>query len=211
MTLRDELQSIFDAERALRDAEARLFADEDAHQARVRLLGGAVQEAKSLEDRNEARLRLERLADLCAQVPGPEMVDALIAILDDADERVRVQAAEALSDVGWARYAEVARGIDRALADGSRVTALKELPWVIEEIGEPSAVKLLSAFLKHADAEVVAAGLEALASLGEPVPAKHLKPLLGDTRAVTVEDEEEGTTITLGELAEEALETLAPR
>lgn len=211
MTLRDELHAIFDAERTLRDAEARLFADEDAHQARVRLLGEAVAEAKGLADRKEAGLRLERLADLCAQVPGPEMVDALITILDDPDERVRVQAAEALSDVGWERYAEVARGVDRALTDGSRVAALKELPWVIAEIAEPSAVKLLAAFLKHADAEVVAAGLEALASLGEPVPAKHLKPLLGDKRAVTVEDEEEGTTITLGELAEEALETLAPR
>src|SRR5690348_5356102 len=117
------LAAIFDAERALREHERALL---DTPPAQLRaLLSGAVEDSRSLADRREATLRLERLADLCAQVEGPEMVDALIAILDDEAPSVRVAAAEALVDVGFERYAELARGFERAIADGRRTTALQ--------------------------------------------------------------------------------------
>jgi HEAT repeat protein len=106
-TLNPTLAAIFDAERALRAQERALL--ETAPAELKALLAAAVEEAKALPDRREAILRLERLADLCAQVEGPEMVDALIAILDDDAPSVRVQAAEALVDVGFERYAELAR------------------------------------------------------------------------------------------------------
>ena len=54
-------------------------------------------------------MRLERLADLCAQVPGPEMTDALIDIMDYGKPPVRIAAGEALLDVAYEYYAEVAR------------------------------------------------------------------------------------------------------
>ncbi|MBW2718938.1 MAG: hypothetical protein JRD94_10415, partial [Deltaproteobacteria bacterium] len=102
-------------------------------------------------------MRLERLADLCAQVPGPRMTDALIAILNDAEPRVRVAAGEALRDLGYERYAELARGIERALDRNADGVAMSELPWVLAEIAEPSALALIRRFLDHSSPDVAAA------------------------------------------------------
>src|SRR5437016_367965 len=161
---RDTLAALFAAERALREHERTLLAA-DPNTLRP-LLSAAVREAKTLPDREQAVPRLERLADLCAQVEGPEMADALIAILDDESPSVRVQAAEALADLGFDRYAEVARAIERSLARNTQGPAMRELPWVLCEIGEPSARPLITRFLKSEDAEAVASAVEALAELG---------------------------------------------
>jgi HEAT repeat protein len=203
----DALAAIFDADRALRSQEKALLASPASEVSK--LLAGAVAEARALSDRKEAIMRLERLADLCAQVEGPEMVDQLIAILDDDAPSVRVQAAEALVDVGFERYAEVARGIERALERGAQETALKELPWVLAEIAEPSARPLIARFLQHAEVEVVASAVEALSELGDPAAAKDLEPLRKDTRPVELDEEDGEITATLGDLVSETLAALA--
>lgn len=207
------LLAIFDADRALREHEkALLAAPQDALRKQLAV---AVSEAKQLPDRKEAILRLERLADLCAQVEGPDVVDQLIAILDDDAPSVRVQSAEALVDVGFDRYAEVARGIERALERGSQLTALKELPWVLAEIAEPSARPLLARFLRHPDAEVVASAVEGLSELGDPAAVKDLEPLRDDPRSIELDEEDGDISATLGDLVTETIESLqggqAPR
>jgi HEAT repeat protein len=204
-TIQDQLNALFDAERSLRKAETSLLQNQP--QELSALLGAAVREAKALGDKDESRLRLERLADLCAQVPGPEMTDALIAILDDAAPSVRVQASEALADVGFERYAEVARGVERALA-APLSYALQELPWVLVELGEPSARKLIARFLDHKDGDIVASAVEALAELGDSASIKDLKKLEGDTREVDIEGDEGEETVTVGDLAAEAIDAL---
>jgi HEAT repeat protein len=207
MALSDELQRIFDADRAMRKAERALLRKKRSTDL-ITLISNEAQRALAMEDRQEATMRLERLADLCAQIPGPEMTDALIAILSDAEPRVRVAAGEALRDVGYERYAEVARGIERALDREDRGLAMSELPWVLAEIAEPSALPLIRRFLEHPSPDVVAAAIEALAQLGEPDAAADLERFRGDTRTVIIEDFEDETKTTLGELAEEALREL---
>jgi HEAT repeat protein len=204
------LDSIFRAERDLRHAEGRLLDTRDKN-ALANLLARATQEALDLRDEDEAALRLGRLADLCAQVPGPQMVDTLIAILDSEDESVRVQAGEALLDVGYDRYAEVARGIERALDRKHTGIAMTELPWILAEIGEPSALGLIRRFLASDDGEICASALEALVSLGDPAGADALDALVDDPREVTVDgddDEGEGLRTTIGQLAREAIAEL---
>lgn len=207
MALSDELRRIFDADRALLEAERALLRRKQSDEL-VALLGRETKVALAMQDRREATMRLERLADLCAQVSGPEMTDALIAILNDDEPRVRVAAGEALRDVGYERYAEVARGIERALDRGEDGLAMSELPWVLAEIAEPSALPLIRRFLEHRSAEVIAAAIEALAQLAEPEAAEDLRRFVGDTRTVIMEDFEDETKTTLGELAEEALRGL---
>jgi HEAT repeat protein len=204
-TIQDQLNALFDAERSLRKAETSLLQNQP--QELSALLSAAVKEAKELDDKDESRLRLERLADLCAQVPGPEMTDALIAILDDAAPSVRVQASEALADVGFERYAEVARGVERALT-APLSYALQELPWVLVELGEPSARKLIARFLEHKDGDIVASAVEALAELGDSASIKDLKKLEDDTREVDIEGDEGEETVTVGDLAAEAIDAL---
>ena len=202
----EQLEALFAAERSLRSAEAALLQSPPAELQAV--LVRAIDQASTLPDRAEAELRLRRLADLCAQVEGPEMADALIVILNDDNPAVRVEAAEALVDVAYDRYAEVARAVERAVAAGSNGTALRELPRVIAEVAEPSAAPLISRFLAHEDAEIAGSAVEALARLGDPTAISALQKFVDDRREVTVDDGDTELTTTVGELAQEAIETL---
>ena len=207
MSLPDELQRIFDADRVLHEAESVLLRKKDSEEL-IALLRSETDSALRMEDRKDGTMRLERLADLCAQVPGPRMTDALIAILNDGEPRVRVAAGEALRDLGYERYAEVARGIERALDRNAAGLAMSELPWVLVEVAEPSALPLIRRFLDHPSADVVAAAIEALAQLHDPEALADLQRFLDDSRVVIIEDFEDETKTTLGELAEDALEML---
>jgi HEAT repeat protein len=210
MSLFDELQRIFDADRALQKAESVLLRKKGSEEL-IALLERETESALQMEDRKEGIMRLERLADVCAQVPGPRMTDALIAILNDAEPRVRVAAGEALRDLGYERYAEVARGVERALDRNADGFAMSELPWVLAEIAEPSALPLIRRFLDHPSADVAAAAIEALAQLADPEALPALERFVGDSRVVIIEDFEDETKTTLGELAEDALEMLGVR
>ena len=208
MSLTDHLDAIFAADRTLRREEAALLKQDD--RSLSELLATAVEQAAALEDDRESGMRLERLADLCAQVPGPDAVDTLIQILDMEEATVRVQAADALVDVAFERYAEVARAVERALDGGRRGPAMQELPWVITEIGEPSARGLIRRFLDFEDADIVASAVEALATLGDPEAVADLEPLLGDRRPVALDDYEGEVSETLGQLVSEAIDALQP-
>jgi HEAT repeat protein len=204
----DTLNAIFDAERALRAHEAELLSRKDKALAEV--LGRAVDQALALDDREEAGLRLFRLADLCAQVGGPLMADALIRILNADDPHARNEAGEALLDFAYDRYAEVARAIERALDQTMAGPAMLELPFLLAEVGEPSALKLIRRFADHPDPDVVAAAIEAFAQLGDPAAIETLEQLTEDDREVTLEDDsDESITSTIGELAEEAIHSLS--
>ncbi len=205
MSANDLLLTIFDAERRLRSAENELLGMQPNMVADV--LSMATDTALKLEDTAEASMRLERLADLCAQVPGPKMADALIRILDHESPQARVQAAEALRDVGYDRYAELARAIERVLDKKHDGQSMLELPWVLAEIGEPSALPLIKRFLGHTEGEVVASAIEAVMSLGDPAAIDLLQPLTEDTREVELDDME-GESATIGDLALEAIAAL---
>jgi HEAT repeat protein len=207
MSLPDELQCIFDSDRVLRQAESKLLRNKGSDEL-VALLERETENALRMEDRMEGAMRLERLADLCAQVPGPRTTDALIAILNDREPRVRVAAGEALRDLGYERYAEVARGIERALSRNADGLSMSELPWVLAEIAEPSALPLIRRFLDHPSPDVIAAAIEALAQLRDPDSISDLERFMSDPRVVTIEDFEDETKTTLGELAADALEIL---
>ncbi len=218
MSLSDELRRIFEADRAMRTAEKTLLRRRSSEKL-IALLERETEQALRMDDRDEAIMRLERLADLCAQVPGPRMTDALIAILNDPEPRVRVAAGEALRDLGFERYAEVARGIERALEADAREPrgddatlrgglAMCELPWVLAEIAEPSALPLIRRFLGHPDPDIAAAAIEALAQLQDPEAVTDLKGLTNDSREVTLEDFEDEEKTTIGELARDALAML---
>jgi len=198
---RADLNAIFDADRALREAEARLLEGDPTD-----LLLDAIVEAKAMDDEGEAQARLIRLADLCAQVPGVAMIEGLIDILDDEDPQVRVQASEALLDVTFDYYADVARAIEARLAKPHRGPCMVELPFVIVEVGEGGTAKLLKGFLRHPDAEVRAAGIEAAVDARETSLAEEIAKLTGDQRDVTIADFENETEATVGALATEALE-----
>ena len=205
MALTDHLTRIFDADRAARDAEAAFLETGDGA-SRSQALRQAIEAASQLDDRDESVSRLERLADLCSQIPGADSVDSLILILNDDEPSVRLAAGEALLDLAYDRYAEVARGIDRALDGRTSGPAMAELPGILGEVGEPGAQIQLRRFLDLDDPDAIAAAIEAMAQLRDPAAADALEPLTDDNRVVVLDDAERETEATLGELATAALE-----
>ncbi|MEC7524659.1 MAG: HEAT repeat domain-containing protein [Myxococcota bacterium] len=205
MTARAHLSRLFDASREAREAEYALLDGDPS--SLVPLLTDAVEEALDHHDPDESELRLRALTDLCAQVPGPEMADALLSILDHPDPQIRTNAGEALLDVAYERFKEVARAIERRLDAQHEGEGMTELPFVLTEVRDPDPIPLLARFLAHPQPQVVAATIEALAGFGDPSAADHLRPLLDDEREATLEDVDEAPT-TIGELAAAALEEL---
>ncbi|MGB0680863.1 MAG: HEAT repeat domain-containing protein, partial [Polyangiales bacterium] len=204
MTAEEHLDAIFTAERELRRHERALLSGDAATVGR--LLAAQAHTAARECDGEERRLRLERLADLCAQVPGEAAVDALIQILDDDDPTARVAAGEALLDVAQERFAAVARAIESRIEAGEHGPAMRELPFVLAEIPEPGSLKLMQAFLRHPDAEVVAAAIDASAEFGDPDLVPALTALCDDAREIWLEEDAQQSTIAV--LARQALDEL---
>lgn len=208
MDAKQLLDDLFDADLRAQAAEAKLLADTDSPALQASL-EQAADEALAMPDARIAAARLLRLADLCAQVQGPRLADVLLRILNHESPEVRVAAGEALRDFAYDRYAEVARAIDRAFDRGLSGPALAEVPWILAEIGEPSALPLVARCLKHSDVEVVASGIEALAELGDAQAVPLLEPLVGDARVVELHEGDAGYSTTIGELAQEAITDLS--
>lgn len=205
MSVSDHLETMFRADAEAAAAQDRFFAD-GSDPERVEALRAAI--ARAADDPPAAaQTKLMRIADLCAQVPGPEMADTLVDLLDQPDPLVQDAAGRALVEAGYDRYAEVARAIDRALDGGRRGPAMETLPFVVAEIAEPSAIGILRRFLAHPQADVVASAIEAFAELGDPEAIPHLETLIDDERKVTLDDDDE-TSATLGELAAQTIEEL---
>jgi hypothetical protein len=213
-----QLHALFDAERTARRIHMELVrahargGDDGAHlRALVAALAKEVEAARALGNPEEQALRLVRVATLLGDLQGPATVDLLIDLLGDVEPEARHAAGEALEGLAYDRFKEVALGVERALDRlPAGNPALSELPYLIAEIPEPGAAKLLGRFLRHADPEAVAAGIEALVEVGDPAIASLLAPLEKDTRVVQLQDDEgEEGKVTIGELAKEARELLA--
>lgn len=200
------LTGLFDAERKVREMQDALAAA--PKDALLDVLAPAIAEAAKLDDELEASLRLVRIAGVLAEVEGPRAMDALIDILASDLPEARHAAGEAIEEAAFERFKEVAQGVERALKRlpaGS--PALPELPYILAEVPEPGVLKLIEMFLRHADADAVAAAIEVSADIGDPALVKHLEKLKNDKRTVDMaeEDTEEPSEVTLGELAAEAI------
>jgi HEAT repeat protein len=145
------------------------------------------------------------MAELLTDIGGAQACKLLVRLLGHEDPNVRVASGEGLVDLGYDRYAEVARAIEVEVDRGQDVTALCEVPFLLAELGEPGGVKLCARLLRHKNADVVGAAIEGLAQLGDPSVLKDIEALKADKRVLTVDEESEGAEVTVGELAGEAV------
>jgi HEAT repeat protein len=207
-TIAETLKALFDAERTARAHHASLRGERDSELLPV--VRSEVQAALALDDDAEVSVRLVRIAFLLGDLEGAEVVDLLVDILGSTSAEARIAAGEALEGLAFDRFKEVALGIERALGRlpaGS--PALTELPFLLAEVGEPGCAKLLGRFLQSEDAEVVAAGIEAMAELGDPASIPMLAKLEKDGRHVQLDDEDGGgERVSIADLAFEAKEIL---
>lgn len=204
--LQTHLSGLFDAERKVRELHDKLASA--PVDTLLDTLAPAIADAAKLDDEDESSLRLVRIAGVLGQVEGPRAMDALIDILGTDLPEARHAAGEAIEEAAFDRFKEVAQGVERALKRlpaGS--PALPELPYILAEVPEPGVLKLVEMFLRHQDADAVAAAIEVSADIGDPALVKHLEKLKDDKRTVDMaeEDSDEPSEVTLGELAAEAI------
>jgi HEAT repeat protein len=204
------MNRLFDAEREVRDAHEELLTADP--KVLLPVIEAQVTEALGeTHDEAERALRLVRAAAVLGDLEGPKAVDLLVDILGSEEPEARQAAGEALEDMAYERFKEVALGVERALdrlPHGN--AALVELPYLLADVPEGGVLKLLQRFLQHKDPEAVAAGIEAIVEVGDPSAASWLQPLEKDTRQVQLEDDAgDDGKITVGELAAEARQLLA--
>ena len=204
------LDALFTAERESRRLHDELTDEAVRNRASVlRALVGVIADTKDGDDEAEGAIRLVSVARLLGELEGDDVVDALIDVLDSEIPEARSEAGEQLQGLAYDRFKEVALGVERALKRlGEGSAALVELPYLLVDIPEGGVVKLLGMFLKHADADAVAAAIETLVILGDASVVKLLLPLQGDTRVSVIGEDEEQNEVTVGELAIEAIELL---
>jgi len=200
----ERLKKLFEAERSVRALHAELLREDP--KALLAAVTPAAREALAMKDEAEAVVRLVRVAELLADVPGDASADLLVDILGTEHGEARLSAGEALEERGYSRFKELALAVERALDRLPKDSvALEELPYLLAEIPEPGVVKLLGRFLELPSAEAVSAAIEGLVEVGDAAGVKLLQPLVADTRAVSVAGD---ASITVGELAREATDLL---
>jgi hypothetical protein len=200
---------LYAAERSVRDLHGRIAGAKPADQLQV--LEPRVAEALAIDDEEESSVQLVRLAELLGELEGPKAADLLIDILGTDALDARQSAGQALEDLAFDRFKELALAVERALERlPAGHAALTELPFLLSEVPEPGVRRLLGRFLAHKDPEAVAATIEAIVDHADVTADDLLVPLEKDTRLVEMEDEEgDGGRVSIGELATEARSLLA--
>lgn len=204
----EQLNDLFDAERSVRRLHRELSRGD--RNAVLSALAGAIGGALREQDEREAAVRLVSCAQVLAQFSGDQPVDLLIDILGSEAEEARQIAGEILSEMAFARFKEIALGVERALTRlHPENPARMELPFVLIEVPEPGVAKLLEKLLKQQDAQAVLAAIEACAERGDPDLLPALEALRSDRRQVEVDDDEgETEQVELGQLAAEACDMI---
>jgi HEAT repeat protein len=205
------LTDLIEADRKLHRARATFFEQGD-NKGRAKAIAAEVDKAFGAGDSVDAGMRLILLADLLVEIPSPDSVKLLLKILGHDDPGIRVSAGEALIEVLSDRFGEASKVIEASVASGLGSEALRELPFVLVEAGEPAGIPIIAKLLAHADADVAASAIEALVEIGDRSQIDAIKKLVGDKRELSVEEQDdagdEGSGGTLGELAAEAVEVL---
>jgi len=207
MSVHSQLETLLRLEREQRAIEKTLLEETGSSELEAAVLEAAAQVLANRK-REGATSDLERLADLCPSIEGPRIIDLLFRILNDDEPSVRLAAGEALLDAGYERYAEFARGVERLLDTTDVGPAKMEAPLLLAEIGEPGSLGLVKGFLGSENAEVVAGAIEAVYRLADPKALPAVEALTSDPRVVHLEDFEEDSGSTIGELATECVDAL---
>jgi HEAT repeat protein len=201
------LFTMFDADRQLLSAEE-AFLNSGAPGTLLDALEREIAHAEKIEDDHESILRIRRIVDLAAQIEGGKSVAILLRALDHGEPSVRVEAGEALLDVAYERFKEVATAVEKLLDKKHDGTSMEELPFILAEIFDPDTLPLIMRFLGHPSAEVVASAIEATVQRGDPLAIRALERLLDDKRRVSLPDVEDAEA-PIGDLAADAIAALA--
>ncbi len=205
------LVKLFDAEKSFRQAREAVFA-EMSDDLLVKGVGAEIDRSMPQSSSEDAGFRLMLCAEMLEAVPCKESARLLLVILNHEEPGIRVSAGEALVNMLEERWRDASQAVEAAIKSGTSLHALREVPFVLAETGEPGAGALIAKLLTHADADVVASAIEALVEMGDGTYRADIERLSKDPRALAAVETEEGESAqesgTVGELAAEAAKIL---
>lgn len=202
------LEQLFDAE-----LRARRLHDE-LGRAKERELLAAVDPAlaavRTLDD-DVAEAHLVCLARLLGERQSPAAVDRLLDVLGAEQAGARLEAGEQLLGLADERFELLAAAVERALARlPEQSPAAVELCYLLAESRQEGTAELVQSLLHHRRADVVAAAIDALLTIGDPAAITALRGLIDDPRpCAIVTSDDEPLEATVGELAQQAIELLS--
>jgi len=217
------ISSFFATERNARSLAGQLAAKPTS--TVLTALRTAFEKACSLQDTEEQGLRLVCLTRLLRGAQHPGAIDLLIDIMGSDIEEARMTAGLAIEGFSMDDGDEVSKGIRRAIERlPSGHQAMRELPFLIEQMEIVDAFELLRPFLSLQDPAAVGAAIEAYIHQANPNAIPLLEPLTQDTRVIESfediddgmdedededeDDDEDGEPTTVGSLAIKAIESL---
>lgn len=151
-------------------------------------------------------LSLVRLADLACALEE-DAADILAVGLDSDNADVRQLYGEALLSLTESGIDPVMPAVEHALEYGG--SAAEEMPFILAMIDDAAVPRVIERFLTADDPEIVASAIEALADAGDRDSLGRLEDLLGDDRSVSIDGGDGDATVTLGELAQEAIDAIS--
>lgn len=205
------LQKLFDAEKAFRRARENVFADM-SDDVLLKGISKEIDRAMAQPLSEDAGFRLMLCAELLESIPSRESARLQLVILGHDDPGIRVSAGESLVNMLEDAWRDSSSACEAAIKEGTNLNALRELPFVLAESGEPAAGGLIAKLLTHKDADIVASAIEALVEIGDPTHRAEIEKLATDTRELSAIESEDGEAPqdsgTVGELAAEAAKIL---
>ena len=182
------------------------FAELDNAEQEAVLTAAFAEQTKDIEPEADVPITLVRTAEMLVGVMTEKSVATLAAGLGSENATVRMLCGDALMHIAEEDLELLKPAVDDVLKQGG--TAAEEMPFVLLEVDDPEIPKILEAFLKSSEGEVVAAAIEALIELGDPDCEPAIKALVDDKREVTLDEGVEDETTTIGRLAQDALAML---
>jgi HEAT repeat protein len=171
-------------------------------QALAAQLEGALQ---GLGETDPLPLKLVRATDLACGLD--EGAAALLAAgLDSKNPDARQLTGEALLSLTDEGVDPILPAVEHALATGG--TAAEEMPFILAMVDDAEAPRQIERFLPHADPEVVASAVEALADTGDRESLAALEALADDGRPVSMDGGQGDASVSLGQLVKEAIEVI---
>lgn len=170
------------------------------------LVGRIAKEIERTGDSDPLPLALVRLVDLACGLEqrAPQILEAG---LDSDNPDVRQLFGEALLTLTEDGVDPIMPAVEHALESGG--AAAEEMPFILAMIEDAAVPRVIERFLGADDPEIVASAIEALADCGDRDSLVKLEELADDRRTVSIDGGHGDASVSLGELATEAMEAIA--
>ncbi len=205
MAARETIQEIIALDQKITELKEVLdgFPKKEQEDTLVDFFLGMLEE---LGEEDPLSIGLIRIAEMLLSHSSDRITKILGNGLGHPNSDVRLLSGDALLHLAEDGLDNIMPAVEDALEKGG--LQADEMSFLLTDVDHPEVPNVLLRFLDQESVDIVASAIEALAEFGDPSSIPALEKLTNDKRMVPVEGETKQTSLTLGELAKEAIEML---